>query len=340
MSSSKSFIAAPSGHALTAEERAFFADERPWGYILFARNISSGSQVRDLVAELRDLGGRATTPIFVDQEGGRVQRLRPPLAPDYPPAESIGRLHAVDPAAGERAAWLHGRLLAEDLTRYGINADCVPCLDVPVEGADSVIGSRAYGTDPEVVATLGRAVADGLAAGGLLPVMKHMPGHGRGNADSHLALPVVRASRNELARTDFVPFKALAGLPAAMTAHILYSDIDPTRPATLSPIVIGDVIRSEIGFDGLLMSDDMSMKALSGDLFDLSRRALTAGCDVVLHCNGDMEEMRHVARACQPLAGDAERRARAAEGAISPQSLPGGDEELRREYHELMSRLG
>ncbi|MCB8836674.1 beta-N-acetylhexosaminidase [Aurantimonas sp. VKM B-3413] len=340
MSGSKSFIAAPIGRILTADERVFFADERPWGYILFARNVFSGPQLADLVAELRELGGRPTTPIFIDQEGGRIQRLRPPLAPSYPPAEALGHLYRLHASEGQRAAWLQGRLLADDLAAYGINADCVPCLDVPVEGAHSVIGDRAFATDPQVVATLGRAMADGLVAGGALPVMKHVPGHGRGAADSHLELPHVSTPRSELSRTDFLPFKALNTLPAAMTAHILYRDIDPTRPATLSPIVIDQVIRTEIGFDGLLMSDDMSMKALKGDLYDLSSRALTAGCDVVLHCNGDMEEMRHVARAAQPLSGDAERRALAAEAVLAPPRGSQAVAALRAEYDDLMARLG
>ncbi len=340
MTGSKAFIAAPLGQTLSAEERRFFADERPWGFILFARNIGSQQQLSDLVASLKDVGGRKTTPIFIDQEGGRINRLRPPMAPAYLTPAEIGRLFAVDRKAGERAAWLQGRLLAADVMAYGINADCVPCLDVPVPGAHSVIGDRAYGADPETVATLGRAVADGAMAGGVLPVMKHVPGHGRGNADSHLELPRVATSRNELAKTDFAPFRALNTLPAAMTAHILYTDIDPTHPATLSRIVIDSVIRTEIGFDGLLMSDDMSMKALSGDLYDLSAAALTAGCDVVLHCNGEMDEMRRVARAAQPLAGDAARRADACEAVIARGTDDATVEALRSEYAALMAEIG
>ncbi|WP_246232453.1 beta-N-acetylhexosaminidase [Aurantimonas aggregata] len=340
MSGSKAWIAAPLGQRLSAEERAFFAGERPYGFILFGRNIASGSQLSDLVAELRDVGGRESTPIFVDQEGGRINRLKPPLAPSYPTPADIGKLHAADAEAGERAAWLQGRLLAADLMPYGINADCIPCVDVPVPGANSVIGDRAYAETPAAVAALGKAVAEGLMAGGVLPVMKHIPGHGRGNADSHHALPVVATSRDELARTDFAPFRALRALPAAMTAHILYSDIDASAPATLSPSVIGDVIRTEIGFDGLLMTDDMSMKALAGDLLDLGRRALEAGCDVLLHCNGEMDEMRRIAAAAGPLSGDAERRARDAEAVIA-RGIAGArdDAAFRAEYQELMSRI-
>ncbi|MBO0902209.1 beta-N-acetylhexosaminidase [Jiella sonneratiae] len=336
----KAFIAAPAGLTVSGEERRFFGAERPWGFILFARNVGSKNQLADLVAELKELGGRETTPIFIDQEGGRINRLRPPLAPAYPTPAAIGRLFALDPEAGERAAWLQGRLLAADVMAFGINADCVPCLDVPVAGAHSVIGDRAYGLNPETVAVLGRAVADGAMAGGVLPVMKHVPGHGRGNADSHLELPRVETSRNELAKSDFAPFRALATLPAAMTAHILYTDVDPRHPATLSPIVIDSVIRKEIGFDGLLMSDDMSMKALSGDLYDLSAAALTAGCDVVLHCNGEMDEMRRVASAAQPLAGDAERRAAACEAVIARRSETMDEAALRAEFARLMERLG
>lgn len=337
MSGSKAWIAAPAARRLSADERRFFADERPWGFILFARNVSEASQIEDLVAELIDLGGRDTTPIFIDQEGGRIQRLRPPLAPEYPPAASIGRVYASDPAAGQRLAWLQGRLLADDLMAFGINADCVPCVDVPTMDAHSVIGDRAYATNPEAVATLGGAAADGLIAGGVLPVMKHIPGHGRGNADSHLALPVVTTRRDELSRTDFAPFRSLQTLPAAMTAHILYSAIDPVHPATLSATVIESVIRDEIGFDGLLMSDDISMKALAGDLAELSARALDAGCDVVLHCNGDFDEMRKVAGAARPLSGDAQRRAEAAESAISARATNDDMPAFRAEYDALVS---
>ena len=339
MNASKAWIAAPAGQRLTAEEKAFFADERPWGYILFGRNIADRAQVVALTEELATLGGRETTPIFIDQEGGRVQRLRPPLAPNYRPAADLGRLYSADPQAGERAAWVHGRLLALDLLGFGITANCVPCLDVPIEGANSVIGDRAFAMAPDTVATLGRAMADGVVAGGLLPVMKHVPGHGRGNADSHLNLPVVETRQDELSRTDFAPFKALVTLPAAMTAHVLYSAIDPSFPATLSATVIATVIRREIGFDGLLMSDDMSMKALDGDLYDLGQRALSAGCDVLLHCNGDMDEMKKIAAAAQPLSGDAARRAGAAEAVIGQGAKPAIEAELRQEYADLLSRL-
>ncbi len=300
------------GAELTAEEEAFFRREKPWGFILFARNVADTPQVLRLVSDLRESVGRPDAPVFVDQEGGRVQRLRPPLAPDYPSAGALGAIHAADPAAGLRAAWLMSRLHAFDLARHGIDADCLPVLDVPVDGADDVIGKRAYAGDPAVVAAMGRAAADGLLAGGVLPVMKHMPGHGRARCDSHKALPVVEASLDVLRAVDFAPFAALADLPMAMTAHIVYQEIDPDNPATTSARVIGDIIRGEIGFDGLLMSDDVSMKALSGDFSQKARAILAAGCDVVLHCNGVMDEMAAVAAATPALAGRALERARRA----------------------------
>ncbi|WP_127598777.1 beta-N-acetylhexosaminidase [Nitratireductor alexandrii] len=312
MSESKAMILGCVGAELTAEEEAFFRREKPWGFILFARNVADTPQVLRLVSDLRESVGRPDAPVFVDQEGGRVQRLRPPLAPDYPSAGALGAIHAADPAAGLRAAWLMSRLHAFDLARHGIDADCLPVLDVPVDGADDVIGKRAYAGDPAVVAAMGRAAADGLLAGGVLPVMKHMPGHGRARCDSHKALPVVEASLDVLRAVDFAPFAALADLPMAMTAHIVYQEIDPDNPATTSARVIGDIIRGEIGFDGLLMSDDVSMKALSGDFSQKARAILAAGCDVVLHCNGVMDEMAAVAAATPALAGRALERARRA----------------------------
>ena len=315
MSESKAIILGASGTALTPDEKAFFRDERPWGFIVFARNIDSTGQLRDLAAAMRDCAGRADAPVFVDQEGGRVQRLRPPLAPNYPAAAALGALYRHDAAAGLRAAWLLSRLHAFDLARCGLNADCLPVLDVPVEGAHDVIGDRAYGKEPGIVAAMGRAAMDGLQAGGVLPVIKHIPGHGRACADSHHHLPVVDASLEELRAHDFLPFRALADAPMAMTAHVVYTAIDAGRPATTSPEAISGIIRGEIGFDGLLMSDDVSMKALSGDFAARTEAILAAGCDVVLHCNGLMDEMRAVAGVAPVLSGEALRRAgRALEG--------------------------
>jgi len=309
MSESKAMILGCSGLVVSPEEARFYAGEQPWGFILFARNVSEPEQIRDLVAALRNSVGRPQAPIFIDQEGGRVQRLRPPLAPNYPAGAALGALYRQDGDAGLRAAWLMARLHAFDLARFGITADCLPVLDVPVAGASEVIGSRAYGQDPAGVAALGRAAADGLLAGGLLPVMKHIPGHGRATADTHFELPTVEAPLAELRAHDFAPFKALAALPAAMTAHVVYRDVDPDHPATTSKKVVGEIVRGEIGFDGLLISDDTSMKALSGDFPTKARAILSAGCDLVLHCNGVMAEMSGIAAGTGVLSGASLRRA-------------------------------
>ena len=297
------------GPKLSDVERAFFREVQPWGFILFRRNVENPDQVRALTKALRACVDRPDAPVLIDQEGGRVQRLGPPHWPVYPPGRAYG---ALGPTLGHEMARLGGRLIAHDLAEVGINVDCLPVLDVPVANAHDVIGDRAYAVSPEQVASLGRAAAEGLIAGGVLPVIKHIPGHGRAGADSHKALPVVEASLAELEARDFAPFRALRDMPMAMTAHVVYTAIDRTHPATTSSRVIGDVIRGAIGFQGLLMSDDISMKALSGDLTGLSRAALAAGCDVVLHCNGDMEEMRAVVAGSAALAGESEARAAAA----------------------------
>jgi beta-N-acetylhexosaminidase len=341
MTTSKSWIAGCSGWSLTPDERAFFRDERPWGFILFGRNIGEAAQVRDLVAELMEIGGRDTVPVLIDQEGGRVQRLRPPLSPRMPPSAEIGRVFAVSREDGLRAAWLQGRLLAAELLGgFGINVDCIPCLDVLQPGAHTVIGDRSYANDGASVAALGGAAAAGLAAGGMLPVMKHLPGHGRSEVDSHLELPRVSAPLEALRRDDFIPFQAHRDLPAGMTAHLLFEAIDPDRPATLSPTVIGDIIRGEIGFGGLLMTDDMSMKALQGDIGDLAARAIDAGCDLALHCNGDMAEMRSIAAMVPELTGSALRRAERALDVIRAGPTETGDASVwRAEFEQLLSRL-
>lgn len=337
-SPSKAIILGASGTALTPDEEAFFRDERPWGFIVFARNIESAGQLRDLAAAMRDCVGRADAPVFVDQEGGRVQRLRPPLAPNYPPASALGALYRRDAGAGLRAAWLMSRLHAFDLLHCGLNADCLPVLDVPVEGAHDVIGDRAYGKDPDTVAAMGRAAMAGLQAGGVLPVVKHIPGHGRAFADSHHALPVVDASLDALRSHDFPPFRALADAPMAMTAHVVYTAIDAERPATTSPKAIADIIRGEIGFDGLLMSDDVSMKALSGDFAARAQAIVAAGCDVVLHCNGLMDEMRAVAGAAPVLSGEALRRAGRALAGLG--AVDGaGEDETRAEFAAMFEAV-
>ncbi|MEZ2333002.1 beta-N-acetylhexosaminidase [Mesorhizobium sp. RCC_202] len=309
MSESKSMILGCTGKSLTQEEIRFYRDERPWGFILFARNIGEAGQIRDLVASMRDSVGRPDAPIFIDQEGGRVQRLRPPLAPNYPAGGALGALWRDDREAGRRAAWLMARLHAFDLSRLGITADCLPVLDVPVEGASDVIGARAYGKETAAAIELGRASAEGLMSGGVLPVMKHIPGHGRAFADTHFALPTVDTPLAELRQHDFAPFKALNQLPMAMTAHVVYSAVDPDNPATTSAKVVNEIIRGEIGFDGLLMSDDTSMKALSGDFPTKAASILAAGCDLVLHCNGVFEEMSGIASRTTALAGKSLQRA-------------------------------
>jgi beta-N-acetylhexosaminidase len=305
----KAMILGCAGKALTPDEVEFYRDERPWGFILFARNIGEPSQIVDLVGIMRDCVGRPDAPVFIDQEGGRVQRLRPPIAPNYPAGGALGALYTRDHAAGLRAAWLMSRLHGFDLSRLGITADCLPVLDVPVEGASDVIGQRAYGFDPRTVAALGRAAADGLMAGGVLPVMKHMPGHGRATADTHFALPTVDETVEGLRDHDFAPFRALNDLPMGMTAHVVFSAIDPDAPATTSARVVEEIIRGEIGFDGLLMSDDTSMKALAGDFPHKAAAILAAGVDIVLHCNGVMDEMAGIAARTLPLAGRSLERA-------------------------------
>lgn len=313
---SKALIVGVSGERLTADEARFFARERPAGLILFARNCASHDQIRALVAAAAEAAGLGGMLVLIDQEGGRVQRLRPPLGRVLPPARAYADLYAIDPAAACRSARSAARLVGHDLRRIGINTDCAPVLDVPVAGAHDVIGDRAYGTEPRQVAALGRAVAEGLMAGGVLPVIKHIPGHGRAGADSHHHLPVVTASRAELVATDFAPFKALRDIPAAMTAHVVYTAIDPERPASVSPRVMKEVVRGEIGYDGLVMSDDLSMQALSGSIGERAAGVIAAGCDVALHCNGDLAEMDAAAAAVPWLSGAAERRHAAASAVL------------------------
>jgi beta-N-acetylhexosaminidase len=331
MTESKSMILGCAGKSLTREEIRFYRGECPWGFILFARNISEAEQIRDLVDEMRDCVGRPGAPVFIDQEGGRVQRLRPPLAPNYPAGAAIGALWRDDHDAGERAAWLLARLHAFDLLKFGITVDCLPVLDVPVEGASDVIGARAYGKEPKSVAALGKASAEGLMAGGVLPVMKHIPGHGRAFADTHFELPTVDASLSDLQRHDFAPFRELSHLPMAMTAHVVYAAVDPHNPATTSGRVVEEIIRREIGFDGLLISDDTSMKALSGDFPSKAAAILAAGADIVLHCNGVMEEMTGIASRTTGLEGRALERAERALNYIG-ESDQADEAEIRAEF--------
>jgi len=307
----KALITDAAGLVLSADERAFFRDADPWGFIIFRRNVETPDQLRALTESMRESVGR-NAPILVDQEGGRVQRLGPPHWPKYPPGAHYGALYDGDQEEGLRAAWLGARLIAHDLHTVGIDVDCLPLADIPVSEADPVIGNRAYGMHADKVAAIGAAVAEGLMDGGVLPVLKHIPGHGRATADSHHKLPVVAAGRATLESSDFAAFRPLAKLPLGMTAHVVFSAIDALAPATTSGTMVHEVIRKALGFDGLLMTDDISMKALSGTLAERSRASLAAGCDVVLHCNGTLDEMRAVAGAVPPLSGDAARRADAA----------------------------
>ena len=304
------------GTTLTAEEAAFFRDVKPWGFILFKRNIADPNQVRALTAALRETVGRPDAPILIDQEGGRVARLGAPHWKKYPPGRAYGALVANDPLVAREITRLGARLIAHDLLDLGINVDCVPVLDVPDPQGHEIIGDRAYGDTPEQVATLGRAAAEGLLAGGVLPIIKHIPGHGRAMSDSHLELPVVKAKLAELDARDFAPFRVLSDMPMAMTAHVVYTAIDRNRPATTSKKAIKKIIRESIGFDGLLMSDDLSMKALSGDFRQRAKDSLAAGCDVVLHCNGDMAEMKAVMSGVGKLSREARRRVQAVMGRL------------------------
>ncbi|CAA7623500.1 putative sugar hydrolase/Beta-N-acetylhexosaminidase [Candidatus Terasakiella magnetica] len=293
------------GKTVTEEERRFFARVNPLGFILFARNIETPAQVRALVAELRASVGRPDAPVLIDQEGGRVQRLRPPHWRKAPTGEAFARLAATDLAAAKEALRLNFRLIGRELADLGIDVDCAPVLDVPVPGAHDVIGDRAYGLEPLQVADLAQEVMEGLYDEGVLPIIKHIPGHGRAMVDSHHDLPVVEASLAELEARDFPPFRALRHAPWAMTAHVVYTALDAMAPATTSAKVITEIIRGSLGFDGVLVSDDLSMKALGGSFEDRTRASLDAGCDLVLHCNGEMSEMAAIAQAARPLSEDA-----------------------------------
>lgn len=300
------------GHRLSADEEDFFRDAQPWGLILFKRNISDQRQVSLLCSRFRELVNRTDAPVFVDQEGGRVQRLAAPEWPRYPAAGRFLDACSGDLDAASNLVELSARLTALDLISAGITVNCMPVLDIHYPGAHDAIGDRAYSSRPEHVIALGRAAADGLMYGGIVPVMKHMPGQGRAMSDSHEELPEISASQSDLSRTDFVPFRALSNLPMGMTAHVLLSSIDPSNPVTMSKIVIETVIREDIGFNGLLISDDLSMKALGGSFRQRAERLFRAGCDIALHCNGTMNEASAVVEGSPPLRDDAQRRASAA----------------------------
>jgi beta-N-acetylhexosaminidase len=335
----RAFITGVSGPELSAAEREFIRAERPWGFILFKRNIEDPKQIASLVQELRKALDDPGAPVLIDQEGGRVARLGPPHWPVYPPGAVFGTLYDLDRALGLKAARLSARLIAEDLINLGVTVDCLPLADVPVAGADAVIGNRAYGTEPDKVAAIARAVTDGLEQGGVLPVLKHIPGHGRATADTHFRLPRVDTPKAELERTDFAAFRPLADLPMAMTAHVVFSALDLAQPATTSATIIEQVIRGVIGFQGLLMSDDVSMNALAGSIAERTRAIFTAGCDMVLHCNGKLDEMRAVAAETPELSGKALERARLALASRrAPQ--PFDRRAARAELDALIARAG
>lgn len=321
------------GPVLTADERAFFAETDPFGFIVFARNVENPQQLRRLTGDLRDAVGR-DAPILIDQEGGRVQRMRAPHWREWePPLDMVTR--AADP---DRAMWLRYRLIAHELRGVGIDANCAPCADVACENTHPFLKNRCYGFDPVTVSSLSRQVADGLLAGGVLPVVKHLPGHGRAVADSHKSLPRVDVAREELERVDFAAFKPLADLPMAMTAHIIFDAIDRQHPATQSPEMIA-VIRQNIGFGGVLMSDDLNMEALSGTLGERTAAAMAAGCDIALHCKGDLAEMQVVAAACGEQT--AATRARC-QSALSARHTPEpvDIEALEAEFRQVMAGHG
>jgi beta-N-acetylhexosaminidase len=336
----KAVIFGCAGLTLSADERAFFRDADPLGFILFARNVEDPAQARRLTEDLRSSVGRAEAPVLIDQEGGRVARLRPPHWRKAPSARVLGDLYARNPEAGLEATHLNARLLAADVASIGCDVDCLPVLDIAFPETHAAIGDRTYSAQPEAVAALGRAAAEGLMAEGVMPVMKHMPGHGRATVDSHHALPHVSVSREVLERTDFLPFKLLADLPWGMTAHVLYEAIDPTAALTVSARGVKEVVRGHIGFDGLLSSDDLNMQALGGSAGQRAARALAAGCDIALHCNGRMDEMVEVAGTTGAMTRDAVRRFEAGRSYLARHRRPQALADTAKRLTELLPEWG
>lgn len=323
------------GPSLSDDERDFFRDADPAGYILFARNCVDRDQMRALTDSLREIGGR-DVPILIDQEGGRVARMKPPVWPAFPPGQAFADLYGKAPISAIEAMRANAAALASVLREVGVNVDCLPLLDVRQPGAHDIIGDRALGADPMQVAALGRATIDGLRSGGVVGVVKHMPGHGRSMADSHVELPVVTASDEEL-ETDIQPFRSLRDAPMGMTAHVVYTAWDRDRCGSLSPIVIGEIIRKRIGFEGWLMSDDLGMHALKGDFGRRAADVLAAGCDVALHCSGDMAEMQAIAAAVGALTPDSVARRERALATIGQAAPSKGYEELAAKRDALLA---
>ena len=324
--------------ALTAAEVDLFADCSPFGLILFEHNCIDPAQLKDLVTQFQETVGRVDAPILIDQEGGRVTRMKPPHWRHPPPARVFPEIASKDRESGRRAAYLNARLIGRELTSVGINVDCLPVLDIPVVGAHEIIGDRALGRDAEMIAELGRALSEGIMAEGVLPIIKHIPGHGRAKSDSHKELPIVNIPRDELERTDFVPFELMADMPWAMTAHVLYTAIDAERMATISPVIIEEVIREKVGFEGLLLSDDIGMEALSGTKGERARTILTAGCDLVLECSGKIEDMTEVASTVPKMTEKAMKRATVAEKLRQDQRVNDGltTEDALKELKDIL----
>jgi beta-N-acetylhexosaminidase len=332
----RAFITGLASAKITASERPFLREASPWGLILFKRNIVTPVQTAALISDFRETVGRADAVVLIDQEGGRVSRLDPPHWPAYPPGAAFGRIYQSDPPKALAAARLGAQLIASDLREIGISVDCLPIADIPVFGADPVIGDRAYGSSVDQVAEIARAVAEGLMEAGILPVLKHIPGHGRATVDSHLKLPVVDTDRATLESSDFAVFRRLADLPLGMTAHVVYTAFDRDNPATSSPGMITDVIRGFIGFGGALMTDDLSMGALSGSIAERTRLSRMAGCDLALHCNGNLQQMQMVAENCGELVGAAAKRVDAALRARR-HPIPIDVAEARAKFSRMMS---
>jgi beta-N-acetylhexosaminidase len=335
----RAFICGLQGTALSDDESAFLRETDPWGVILMGRNCESHEQIRRLCRSVREVLGREDTPVLIDQEGGRVQRFGPPHVRAYPPGARYGEIYLQNSLVGVEAAYLGAKLIALELNGLGITIDCLPVLDIPVDGTTTAIGDRALGQTVDAVATLGGAQIDGLVAGGIIPVMKHMPGHGRALVDSHDQLPHVDATMDELEAQDFTPFRLLAKRsPLGMTGHVVFLDVDDAAPATLSSAVIVNVIRERIGFHGALMTDDICMHAISGTPRERAERAIAAGCDLVLHCNGEIAEFRETAEGVPELEGEALRRT---DAALQSRQQPDGVDRaaLERRFEVLLSRV-